>query len=197
MLDQAELRQLGLNASQAGDDGAAVAYFKEAASRPDADGSAHYILGAHYAQIKMYDRAADQMEAALALDPGLSIARLQLGLLWLTGGLAAKAIDTFAPLQELAEDEALRHFGQGLTQLAQDQLGAASAALARGIELNLVNPPLNTDMRMLIDKLALALAAPSAEAANREPLVENATSAEEGSAYRHLLQAAYGGSSSN
>lgn len=160
ILDQAELRQLALNASEAGDDATAIAYMKEASSRPDADGTIHYLLGAHYAQIKMYDRAVNEMEAALALEPGLSIARFQLGLLWLTSGIADKALAVLAPLQELPDTDGLRHFGQGLCLLANDKLAESCAALAKGIELNNVNAPLNGDMQMMIDAITNAMNAP-------------------------------------
>ncbi|MES2347551.1 MAG: hypothetical protein V4641_08265, partial [Pseudomonadota bacterium] len=76
LLDQAELQQLALNASAANDSASAIAYWKEAVSRADATAQARYLLGAEYAQIKMYDRAIGEMEAAVALDPALSIARL-------------------------------------------------------------------------------------------------------------------------
>lgn len=167
-LDQAELLQLGLNASAANDSASAIAYLKEAVSRPDGTSVAHYILGAEYAHIKMYDRAAGEMEAAIALDPALSIARFQLGLLWLTGGDAAKALAVFGPLAELPENDPLRLFGQGLSHLCRDEFAEARALLEAGIVLNTANPPLNGDMQNMIgeiDKLVAGLVqAPLAEA---------------------------------
>ena len=153
MLDQAELLQLALNASAADDSGTAIAYLKEAVSRPDGTSVAHYILGAEYAQIKMYERAAGEMEAALALDPALSIARLQLGLLWLTGGAGDKALAVFGPLAELPVTDPLRLFGQGLSHLARDEFADARAALEAGIVLNTVNLPLNGDMQRMIGEI--------------------------------------------
>lgn len=169
LLDQAELLQLALNASAADDSGTAIAYLKEAVSRPDGTSVAHYILGAEYAQIKMYERAAGEMEAALALDPALSIARLQLGLLWLTGGAAEQALTVFGPLSELAENDPLRLFGEGLSHLARDEFAEARALLHAGMAVNTQNPPLNADMQRMIDEIeaheAGAAAAPQAEAA--------------------------------
>lgn len=198
LLDQAELRQLGLNASDKGNNHLAIAYFKEAVSRPDADGTARFILGMHYAQIKMYDSAIGEMEAAIALDPGLTIARLQLGLLWLTNGQARQAMDMLAPLQLLPETDALRYFGQGLTHLAHDQLPEASASLVRGIELNVFNPALNVDMQKFVDRIAEA-AASGPTAPPGAPATESETEKpdDDTSVYRHLLAAAYGGNTTN
>lgn len=176
LLDQAELLQLALNASAADDSGTAIAYLKEAVGRPDATSVAHYILGAEYAQIKMYDRAAGEMEAALALDPALAIARLQLGLLWLTGGNAAQALLVLGPLAELPDNEALRLFGQGLCHLAKDELAQARELLLAGIAANTQNPPLNGDMQRMVGEID-ALSAPAAaqEApAEPEPAAEDA-----------------------
>ncbi|NHZ89929.1 hypothetical protein F2P45_13035 [Massilia sp. CCM 8733] len=192
-LNEAELLQLAINASASGNDGAAIVYFKEAASRPDASGTTHFLLGAHYAQIQMYDRAVGEMESALALEPGLSIARFQLGLLWLTNGDAERAVTVLSPLQELPDSDPLRVFGHGLILLAQNQLPEASAALAKGIELNNTNLALNKDMQMFIDDIAKAIAdspappvVPAFAAAADEPVEDNPY-------HRHLLMSAYGG----
>lgn len=187
MLDQAELRHLALNASARNDDGTAIAYLKEAVSRPDADGIAHYLLGIHYAQAKMHEHATGELEAALALDPGLAIARFQLGLLWLGSGFADQSLAVLEPLQALPETDALRVFGQGLRHLAKDELIAAGATLARGIELNQANPALNADMRMMIDAIEQARAAARTDSAATDPV------AADDSAYeRHVLMSVYG-----
>lgn len=153
LLDQAELLQLATNAGTSGDAGAAIGYLKEAVSRTDATGIAHFLLGSEYAQIKMYDRAADEMEAALALDPALSIARLQLGLLWLTGGIPDKASALLAPLDELPDHDPLRSFGKGLRHLIKDEFADTVAYLEAGIVQNTSNAALNLDMRRIIDEI--------------------------------------------
>jgi tetratricopeptide (TPR) repeat protein len=192
LLDQAELLQLALNASAADDSGTAIAYLKEAVSRPDGTSVAHYVLGAEYAQIKMYDRAVGEFEAALALDPALSIARLQLGLLWLTGGAAEQALTVFGPLAELAEEDPLRLFGQGLCHLARDEFADARALLVAGIAANSTNLPLNADMQRMIDAidahLAGVAAAPLAQAAEPEAPAEDA---------HRMLLSAYTGNTGN
>ncbi len=189
MLDQAELLQLATNASAIDDDAAAIGYLKEAVTRPDANATAHYLLGAHYAQIKMYDRAAGEMEAALAIDPALAVARLQLGLLWLSGGDAVQAETTLTPLAELPASEALRHFGTGLVHLMKDQFDDCVRDLETGMALNTNNAPLNNDMRRIVDEVARLRAAGQVAPASQEaPVAET-----EGS--NHLLLSAYTGNS--
>ncbi|MRW94184.1 hypothetical protein GJ699_29845 [Duganella sp. FT80W] len=168
MLDQAELQQLALNASTSGDSASAIAYLKEAVSRADATAIAHYLLGAEYAQIKMYQRGIDEMEAAIALDPALSIARLQLALLWLGQDRGARAGEVLQPLTELADSNPLHHFGHGLLHLIRDERSEALRALGQGVALNSVNPALNGDMQNIMRHLeqvpADAAAAPESAA---------------------------------
>lgn len=192
LLDQAELLQLATNASGSGDSGAAIAYLKEAVSRDDASGIAHFLLGAEYAQIKMYDRAISEMEAAIAVDPALAIARLQLGLLWLTSGVGDKAELVLTPLSELPDTEALRFFGGGLCALIKDQFDDAVSNLARGIVLNTSNNALNADMQMMIDRIAEVRAAgeiaPAGEAHKESEDADNA---------HHILLSAYTGNTTH
>lgn len=152
-LDQTELLQLALNASANNDSGAVIGYLKEAVSRPDATGKAHFLLGAEYAQIKMYDRAVLELEAAIALDPTLSIARFQLGLLWLTSGIADKAREVLQPLEDLNNGNGLADFARGLIYLMNDAFADALQSLQQGIEHNAENPALNQDMQKIIAEL--------------------------------------------
>jgi tetratricopeptide (TPR) repeat protein len=188
MLDQAELLQLALNASAAGDSGATIGYLKEAVSRPDGSAAAHYMLGAEYAQIKMYPRAIDEMEAALALDPALSVARLQLGLLWLAGNDSARAAEVFAGLATLSQQDPLYHFGRGLQYLIREQLSDAEDSLLQGIGLNDSNPALNGDMQKVLGEIGILRAA-------APPAVSNA--AEIGEGERSILLSAYTGNQSH
>jgi tetratricopeptide (TPR) repeat protein len=152
-LDQTELIQLALDANRNNNAGAALAYLKEAATRPDATAMAHFLLGSEYAQLRMYDRALSEMESAVALDPSMSLARFQLGLLLLTSGIAERATETLRPLCELGPDNAFAHFGQGLIHLTKDEFPEAIRSLKRGMELNSQNAPLNTDMQKIIDRV--------------------------------------------
>ena len=183
LLDQAELLQLGLNASTAGDSASAIAYLKEAVSRGDASATAHYLLGAEYAQIKMYERAIGEMEAAIALDPNLSIARLQLGMLWLGANNNERAADVLRALGELGPADPLRLFGAGLQHLISEQLADALRCLTEGVALNASNPALNGDMQSIMRHIELVQAGGAQAAA--------AVAAPQDDDSQHVLLSAY------
>jgi len=194
-LDQTELVQLALNAGAKNDDAAAIAYLKEAVSRADATATAHYLLGAQYAQAGLYERSVDAMEAAIALDPALSVARLQLGLLWASTGAADRARVVLEPLQDLAEDDCFRLFGAGLRRLLDDDLDEAIELLRAGIARNEANEPLNADVRQVLaaaeqTRAALPGTAPTATAPTES---EEHVAAEEIGDGRHVLLSAYMG----
>jgi tetratricopeptide (TPR) repeat protein len=188
-LDQTELVQLALNAGSSGDAGVAIAYLKEAVARPDATAIAHFLLGAEYAQSRLYEHAVDEMEAAIALDPALAIGRLQLGLLLTCMNEGGRAQLVLEPLQALGEEDSARLFGAGLVFLIENRLSDALARLEAGIERNQQNPALNTDMRRLADEIAKVVTqAPVDEA-------ETASDAQEETDGRHMLLSAYMGNS--
>jgi tetratricopeptide (TPR) repeat protein len=190
MLDQDELFQLAVNASYAGESACAIAYLKEAVIRDDASAKAHYLLGAEYAQIRMYQRAVEFMTSALALDPTLSVARVQLGLLWLTASDAGRAASVLAPLSELLDSDPLRHFGAGLCHLIQNRIAEVQVSLEQGIALNTAILPLNTDMRRILD----ALARLGSDKPGAPPETTGAQASEEG---QHILLSAYTGNTSH
>jgi tetratricopeptide (TPR) repeat protein len=152
-LDQEELLQLAVNASSESDSASAIVYLKEAILRADATAMANYLLGAEYSQIRMYDRAVEAMTRALTIDPAFGFARLQLGLLWLTARAADRAEDVLAPLVDLPESDALRHFGAGLCDLIHERTDQAGMHIERGIALNASNPGLSADMRTILDEM--------------------------------------------
>jgi tetratricopeptide (TPR) repeat protein len=152
-LNQSALLERALDASKRGESDRALAYLKESTSREDAPAVAHFLLGAEYAQIQMYDLAIPQMEFAVAMDLSLSIARLQLGLLLLTCGDSSKALKVLKPLEELDAQNPLAYFGNGLIHLLQDEFTETIQCLMRGIALNIENQALNRDMQKIIDRV--------------------------------------------
>jgi tetratricopeptide (TPR) repeat protein len=158
-LSQDALFQLALQALRGGDPAAAVVCLEQAVSRSDASGPACYLLGAQYAQIGRFDDAAREFGRAVAIDPALSIARFQYGLLVLTMGDAAQATQILAPLPQLGQANPLAHFATGLLHLVRDEFAEALACLERGSALNASNPPLNADMQKLMDRIRSTMAA--------------------------------------
>jgi tetratricopeptide (TPR) repeat protein len=117
------------------------------------NGERRYLLGAELAQRRDYEGAVLEMSAALALNPFLHVARLQLGLLHLTMAQTHHAVAVLGPLEELADDSALKLFKRGLEALMHDDFAACLSALQQGIANNRDNAALNRDMQLIFDRV--------------------------------------------
>lgn len=165
-LDSDELKFLAIQASRDSRTEHALMYLKHAIQQQPADGELLYLLAAEHAQLGMYDRAAEEMTAALELKPEMHTARLQLGLLHLTAGRVAAAQSMLQHLASLGPDSYFSHFATGLECLIQDQFPDCRAALERGIAMNAENPALNDDMQKIIDALPAPSQPESGDASN-------------------------------
>jgi Flp pilus assembly protein TadD len=121
------------------------------------NGALRYLLGAELAHQRRYDDAVLEMSAAIALDPLLHIARLQLGLLHLTMAQPHHTVAVLAPLEDLDDRSALKHFKRGLEALVNDDLAGALRHLQRGMDLNDENAPLNRDINLIVERIRAAL----------------------------------------
>src|SRR3954470_10959340 len=126
---------------------------RAAVARDPRNAELRYLLGAELAQQKEYDAAVVEMNTALELDPSLHFARFQLGLLYLTMAQPNNSLATWAPLESLDENAALKYFKRGLEALIRDDFGNCITLLRQGIELNTQNAPLNRDMTLIIDRV--------------------------------------------
>jgi len=135
-----------------------------------------YLLAAEMAQAQDYEGAVLEFSAAIALNPMLHVARLQLGLLHLTLAQTHHTIAVLAPLEDLGDDEPLKYFKRGLEALIKDEFETCIVNLTHGIELNRSNTPLNGDMQLIIDKVAALLSERKAQAA--EPASEQLASSD-------------------
>lgn len=131
-----------------------------------------YLLAAEMAQKQDYEGAVLEFSAAVALNPMLHVARLQLGLLHLTLTQPQHTIAVLAPLEDLGDDVALKHFKRGLEALIRDDFAACVTSLRHGIELNHENEPLNRDMSLIIDKVTAVLSEQSAAASTAAAAAE-------------------------
>lgn len=163
MLDHAELFQLALNAAAGDDHGAAIAYLKAAAGRETATAATHYLLGAEYAQVGMFDRAAAAMAVAIGIDPALWTARIQLAMLYLSDGLMEKAVAVLQPLRRADAAAAWHAYADGLLRLSEGDLTGASLALADAIVGHPEFSALNRDMQRINDKISGQLGLPVAD----------------------------------
>ena len=180
MLDQTELLQLAITSGERNDASSAIVYLKEAVSRPDASANAHFLLGAEYAEIGLYDRAKACMKTALQLDPNSSITRFQLGLLLVSCGNSVEAEDVLRPIQDA--NDILTPFAKGLIYLIHNEFDSALNAFHQGMALNSHNPALVKNMQALVNGIE-----------QLPPEVRAQSQADE-SHGQHILLSAYTGS---
>jgi tetratricopeptide (TPR) repeat protein len=131
---------------------------KAVGANPESPALRH-LLGAHYAQVGRYEEAERELYRAISLDPQAHIARMQLGLLYLTSGDPHRAISTWQQLESLDDANALKSFKRGLEALIRDDFAGCTRWLNQGIAQNQANPALNGDMRQMLARVAAHLAA--------------------------------------
>lgn len=168
-LDSEELLHLALQASRTGQHENTVLLLKRLLVEEPNNARALYLLGAEHAQIGLYDRAKEEIGKAVDLDPGMHAARFQLGLLYISSGQVAPALDVLAPLSLAPDNEPFYSFARGLEFLVNDQFSECREALELGISANKSNEPLNDDMRKILgaikDKTSSLSTEPVAEPA--------------------------------
>src|SRR5262245_41028534 len=132
MLDAEECLHLALHASSIGDHHACIAYLKEGLKQQPADARAIYLLATQHAELGLIERAIGGMQAALAIEPGLEIARFHLGLLLLDRNRAADAKEQFLRLAG-AGNRALRLCSDAMVALADGDRAATRDRLSLAI----------------------------------------------------------------
>lgn len=130
----------------------AIAAVSEALRGSPGSAKLHFLRGSLFAEDGDYAKALADFQAATDLAPDFAIARFQLGLLELSLGKSDRAKSVWAPLDQLAENDCLRLFKQGLCQIADERLQEGVEWLRAGLQVNQSFPPLNRDMQLLIDR---------------------------------------------
>lgn len=129
-----------------------IAYLKQAQAR-EARADVLFLLGAHYAQIKMFSDAQHWMQQAVAQDPQFAIASFQLGLLQLMTGDAGAAMQSWQQLDAQPEGHPLRYFRDGLLALNEQALDRAAVALRAGLACEYANAPLMAEMQRVLSNV--------------------------------------------
>ena len=119
----------------------------------------HFLRASILAGTDRLVEAHESMKRAVDLAPDFLIARFQLGFFELSSGEPQAALENWKPLEDLPDDHYLRRFVAGLTFLIQDEFQFAVNNLEAGIAINRENPPLNHDMKLIIEKCREILAA--------------------------------------
>src|ERR1044071_3503357 len=110
-LDQEELVHLATEASGQQRHGDAIEYLKQSLAKSK-NFKALYLLAAEHAQIGLTERAIGEFQQALELQPGMSAARFQLGLLFLCNARADEALDAWKPLEKAAAGDPYAVFAE-------------------------------------------------------------------------------------
>ncbi len=156
-LDANTLFDMALQASHANDTQKSIGFIKEALDQSPDDPRMWYMLGTLYTNIGIYDKALQNMEKALEVDPNYSIARFHLGLMQLISGNQQTAESTWASLDTLGASHYLCLFKAGLLKIAADEVEDGIALINRGIANNHLNEALNSDMEMVVENATLSL----------------------------------------
>lgn len=149
-LDAEELLHLAIAASDRDQPERAIELLKRAIAADPSDARAHHLLGAEHAQLGLFDRAAEEMQRAIELDPQLDAARFQLGLLQLSSRQPQSAEATWQALGRLGDSHFYVLFRNGLLHLARDEFADAARCLRAGLEANHALEPLNRDMQAVL-----------------------------------------------
>jgi tetratricopeptide (TPR) repeat protein len=122
--------------------------------RYPSDPRLHFLKGSVLAGIQRYEEGRIAMQTAIEIAPGFELARYQLGFLEFTSGLAAEAMQTWAPFDALPDTAPFRLFATGLAYLAQDNFAECDRLLRLGIAANAEHPLINGDMQLILDEIA-------------------------------------------
>lgn len=123
-----------------------------------ADPRLHFLKGSLLAGAEDYASARVSMRRAVDLAPDYAVARFQLGFLLLTSGEPHAAQEAWGPLHSLPEDNYIHLFVRGLCHLIKDEFGETIRLLQEGIAHNRENPPMNSDMQLIIDEVRRKMA---------------------------------------
>jgi Tfp pilus assembly protein PilF len=152
-LDADEYFHLALHASSVGDHHACMSYLAEVLQQQPANARALYLRAVQYAELGLTERAVSGIEAALAIEPGLEIARFQLGLLLLDRDRREEAKEYFLRLSN-SRDHVLRTFAEAMVALAANDSAQAREKLSLGLAQISKDQPLAALMKRLFDHLS-------------------------------------------
>lgn len=144
-----ELRA-ALAASENGDSALALQLFIDAAKALPDSGTPYLLMAAEYAALGEMDKAEAGFAQALLVEPGLAIARYQLGLLQFSSGKTAAALLSWKPLLDLDSNDPLPHLVRGFAALTVDNFEDARRHFESGIEQMAHDCALAKDITMVL-----------------------------------------------
>jgi tetratricopeptide (TPR) repeat protein len=171
--DPQTLLEAGLAASQANDVSQALDLFGQASAAAPSWAVPHFLIGSEHAAQGEMDKAEAAIANAVLLDPGLHIARYQLGLLQYSSGRVAVALVTWQALTELEVEQGLPDFVRGFAALAQDQIETAKEHFAAGLSVADVNAAVAGDIRKVLAGLPVEAGAATGSKVEAESQAAN------------------------
>jgi tetratricopeptide (TPR) repeat protein len=156
MLDTEEYLHLALHAGAVGDRHACLNYLEKVLEREPKNSKAIHLQAVQHAELGLNERAIKGMKTALSLEPGLEIARFQLGLLLLLNmNRAAEAKEQLLQLRS-SQIPVLRTYSEGLIAPAEDNVPLAREKLTLGLAQSPAAAPMSTLMQRLLAALMKA-----------------------------------------
>ena len=172
MLEANEYLHLAIHASQENNHHAALDYLERALKQEPNNPGVRYFQAAEYAGLGLFPRAILCMSEVLELDPGMDLARFQLGLLHLQQQAPEQARSAFETLFANGTDESLRTFADAYVSLIDEDQQVAIGKFERGLAI-CENLPLKGDMVRVLATLkpeATGLAVEAAPAEGNAPV---------------------------
>ncbi|AMO24178.1 hypothetical protein GCM10027034_16320 [Ramlibacter solisilvae] len=149
-----ELLDAGMAASRANDSTRALSLFAQAGATAPGWALPHFLSGSEYAALGQWAEAEVELANAVLLEPGLEIARYQLGLLQFSSGRSSAALVTWQPLAASVDSPWLADFVQAFAALAQDDFPQAKACFGSGLRRDGVNPAVASDIEKVLAGMA-------------------------------------------
>jgi len=176
-------------ASAQGDAATALALFQEAAREQPHSGVPYFLMGAEYAALGQMGEAEAGFANAVLMEPGLTMARYQLGLLQFSSGRPALGLVTWQPLLTLGPEDPLPHLVRGFEALGHDQFDIARQHFQDGVARITANTALAEDIHRVIQEMDKVDAIKSATPPSTTPHQEVEADAEDN--HTHVLLANY------
>lgn len=154
MFDAEEYFHLALHASSVGDHHACMSYLEEVLQQEPRNARAIYLLAVQHAEIGLTERAIGGIKAALSIDPGMEIARFQLGLLLLFDKRRPAEAKDYLTRLNSSSDRALRAYSEAMIAIADNDSVLAQEKLAIGLSAATSSPTLSSLMRRLFEGIS-------------------------------------------
>lgn len=156
MLDVEEYFHLALHASSIGDPHACLVYLRQVLQQEPKNSGAMYLLATVHAELGLVERAIRGFESVLAVNPRLTIARLQLAMLLLLFDTKRRAEAKKHLMYVTAtRDESLQTYAEALIAVAYDDIPLAAEKLELAISRTGEDTQFTALMKRLLEHLKL------------------------------------------